>query len=219
LTPVCRLRKVAAAALLIYALQAEVLDRVAVTVGRHVITQSEIIEQIRVAAFLNDEEPDLSAAGRKKASERLVEQTLIRTEMALSRYPEPSPAAVEKTLAEVKRVRQLSDAAFAGMLARHKLTEEVLRRNLANQLMILLFIDYRFRPSVAVPNQDVEKYYRESFVPEWKKSNSQDPPELDEVWDGLMEKLRDQRTDEALEEWLREARKTTRVTWVKEAFQ
>jgi len=204
---------------LISVLQAEVLDRIAVTVGKRAFTQSEIIEQIRVAAFLNDEEPDLSPAGRKQAAERLLEQTLVRMEMELSRYPEPAAAAVDKALTEVKRVRQVSEAAFAESLASRGLTEAVLRRNLANQLMILLFIDYRFRPSVAVSNQDVEQYYREHFLPQWQRNSNQEPPELDEVWDNLMEKLRDQRTDAALDEWLRDARKAVRVIWIKEAFQ
>ena len=208
-----------AAMYLVSSLQAEVLDRIAVTVGRKVITHSEIVDQIRVAAFLNEEQPDFSPAARRKAAERLVEQTLVRIEMELSRYPEPAEAAVEKALAEVKRTRQLSGHAFSELLAGYKLTEEVLRRNLANQLRILLFIDYRFRPSVAVSSQDVEQYYRERFLPEWKKTSGQVPPELDEVWDGLMEKLRDQRTETALDDWMREARKAVRVIWMKEAFQ
>jgi len=208
-----------AAMYLVSSLQAEVLDRIAVTVGRKVITHSEIVDQIRVAAFLNEEQPDFSPAARRKAAERLVEQTFVRIEMELSRYPEPAEAAVEKALAEVKRTRQLSGHAFSELLAGYKLTEGVLRRNLANQLRILLFIDYRFRPSVAVSSQDVEQYYRERFLPEWKKTSGQVPPELDEVWDGLMEKLRDQRTETALDDWMREARKAVRVIWMKEAFQ
>ena len=39
--------------------QAVIIDRVAVSVGNRVITESDIVREIRVTAFLNGAEPDL----------------------------------------------------------------------------------------------------------------------------------------------------------------
>ncbi len=68
---------------------AEIIDRIVITVGNQVITQSQVDDEIRVTAFLNHEKVDLSAAARKQAASRLIEQALIKREMDLSRYPLP----------------------------------------------------------------------------------------------------------------------------------
>ena len=57
---------------------AEIIDRVAVSVGNQVITEDQIGEEIRVTAFLNHETPDLSPAQKRRAAERLIEQALVR---------------------------------------------------------------------------------------------------------------------------------------------
>ena len=62
--------------------QAEVLDRIAVTVGKQVITESEILRDLRVAAFIDGKPPDMSPAAKRKSADRLVEQILILQEAA-----------------------------------------------------------------------------------------------------------------------------------------
>ena len=64
------------------------------------ITQSQVDDEIRVTAFLNREKVDLSAAARKQAASRLIEQALIKREMDLSRYPLPELSDAGESLAE-----------------------------------------------------------------------------------------------------------------------
>src|SRR5262249_49424474 len=59
--------------------RAEIIDRVAVVVGNRVITESEILREVRLTAFLNGAPLDFSAASKRKTAERLVEQRLIRS--------------------------------------------------------------------------------------------------------------------------------------------
>jgi hypothetical protein len=81
-----------------------VADRVVVSVGPEAITLSEVREEIAVTAFLNGEKPDYSPGVTRRAAERLVDQTLIRKEMDLGRYPLPEPAVAEAMMSElVKR--------------------------------------------------------------------------------------------------------------------
>ena len=70
---------------------AEIIDRVAVTVDKRVITESEIVRQIRITAFLNNEQPDFSASSKRVTADRLVEQVLIRRELESTRYSAPAP--------------------------------------------------------------------------------------------------------------------------------
>src|ERR1017187_6822016 len=72
--------------------RAEIIDRIAVSVGNRVIAESDLHREIRVAAFLDGVQPDFSPAGRRATAERMVEQVLIRRELEISRYPIPSAA-------------------------------------------------------------------------------------------------------------------------------
>jgi len=66
---------------------AVIVDRIAVVVGNHIVKQSDIEREIRVTAFLNDENADLSLTSRKKAAGRLIDQLFIRREIELGDYP------------------------------------------------------------------------------------------------------------------------------------
>ena len=70
--------------------RAEVIDRIAVTLDNQIITESEVAREIRLTAFLNGDPLDFSPEARRKAAGRLVEQKLIRREIDLGRYLEPS---------------------------------------------------------------------------------------------------------------------------------
>jgi hypothetical protein len=65
-----------------------------------VITQSQLDDEIRLTAFLNRDMPDLSAAARKEAAGRLIEQALIKREMDISHYPLPELSDADKSLQE-----------------------------------------------------------------------------------------------------------------------
>src|ERR1051325_3153678 len=70
-------------------LSAAVVDRIAVVVGNTVITETEVIQEARLEAFLNQVPLDLSAQARKTAAEHLVDQQLVRNEMRIGSYPKP----------------------------------------------------------------------------------------------------------------------------------
>src|ERR1700732_3340920 len=84
------------------ACRAEIIDRIAVTVGNGVITESEILREIRLTAFLNGEPLDFSPAVKRKTAERLVEQRLIGNEISASLYGLPSAAAAQEMLKQIK---------------------------------------------------------------------------------------------------------------------
>src|SRR6266446_1939250 len=95
----------------------ENLDRIAVTVGSHVIPESEVILALRVAAFIDGATPDLSGVQKRKAADRLVDQYLVLTDAAATHAPLPSPADVEPVLAPI-RARYASEAEYSAALER-----------------------------------------------------------------------------------------------------
>jgi len=138
-------------ALVVFSLpaSADLVDRIAVAVGNRAIKESQIIGEIRVAAFLNGGPLDLSGPAKRKAAEQLVDQALIRTEMARGSYPAPSDGDVNDLLKRIKDTEFHGDsAAYRTALAKYGLTEADLKAHLAWQLQVLRFIQLRFEPAV-----------------------------------------------------------------------
>ncbi len=206
--------RLAAATLCLYpATAADVIDCIAVTVGRSVVTRSAIHEQARIVAFLNREPADLSPANQRRTAERLIDVTLIRREMEISRYAAAEEAELEKILSRLRAGRAaVKPEDFARALVEYGIDEGALRRYLALQTQTLRFVELRFRPGSSVTDGEIELYYRENFVPEFLRADpAKKPPELDDVHDRIEAILLEQRVDQAMERWLAEARTQTRV--------
>lgn len=201
-------------------LQAEIVDRVCVSVDRQVITISAVVERLRVAAFLNSEKPDLSPASRRRMAERLIEQALVQREMEISRYALPGDDDVTEYLQRVRSGLGMKAEEFAKRLEQYRLTEAALRENLRVQLATVRFIDLRFRPGSAVGDGEIELHYRETFLPEWQQANpGKAPPEVDDVQEAIEQTLLARKANELLGDWLKQARAAARVVFIEEAFQ
>jgi hypothetical protein len=198
-------------------LSADIIDRIAITVGNQVITDSQIDDEIRITAFLNRDKADLSAAGKKIAAARLIEQALIRREMDLSHYPLPEPADAAKSLESVKSMYS-SAKEFQDALQSYAITDDDLVRRLLWQLTLLRFIDYRFRPGIQIPPSDVQAYYRQQVF-EWQQKGIKPIPTLDESRDRIEEILTEKRIDQALDQWLEESRKQVMIRYLDPALQ
>ncbi len=189
----------------------EIVDRIVVTVNRGIVTESDIRRHILAAAALNDEHPDFGEQARREAVGRLIDLALIRREMELSRFPEPTPAETKAWAALVYQDRlprfTASVTARPGGLSEKDLIEE-----LRNQLITLRFIESRFRPGISVTDAEIQSYYEKQILPQHKAGDG-DPPALDDVRVRIEKILADQRIDEALHRWLEDARKQARIVF------
>jgi antitoxin component of MazEF toxin-antitoxin module len=193
-------------------LPAEIIDRIVITAGNQVITQSQVDEEIRVTAFLNREKVDLSADARKQAAGRLIEQALIKREMDLSRYPLPELGDTGESLESLKAMYP-SETDFQDALQSYGITTDELTRRLWWQLTLLRFIDYRFRPGIQIPAADVQAYYRQQ-VSEWEQKGTKPIPALEEARDQIEEILTQKRIDQALEQWIKDTRKQVTINYL-----
>jgi hypothetical protein len=204
-------------ALVYVPLSAEIIDRIAVTVGYDVITESEIVRQIRLTAFQNGEQPDFGPESKRKAADKLVEQMLIRKEIEGNRYPGPPAGALDAALKEFKS-QYPTPGAFEQALAKYGLTEDELRLQLQWQGTLIPFIDTRFKPGIQIPEADIKAYYEKHFVPQWSKDPSK-TPSLEESREAIEGILTAQRADQALDRWLGQARTQTRIKFRDEVFR
>ncbi len=69
------------AVLMVALASGEIIDRVAANVGHNVITNAQVVEEIRVQSFVDNVPVDLTLDNRRKALDRLVDQLLVRREL------------------------------------------------------------------------------------------------------------------------------------------
>jgi hypothetical protein len=198
-------------------LPAEIIDRIVITAGNQVITQSQVDDEVRVTAFLNREKLDLGVDPRKQAADRLIEQALIKREMDLSHYPLPELSDAGESLQSIKAMYS-SDAEFKQALEGYGISPDELTRRLWWQLTLLRFIDYRFRPGIQIPPADVQAYYRQQLS-EWEQKGIKPIPSLDESRDQIEEILTQKRIDQALDQWIKDTRSQVPTTFLDPALK
>ncbi|MCL4402052.1 MAG: hypothetical protein M1436_05235 [Acidobacteria bacterium] len=196
--------------------EAEIINRIAVSVGNRVITSSDIDRAIRVTAFLNEEALDFGTATRRATADRLVEQKLVARELELSRYPAPDPSEIEPMM-KALRARYPDEAAFTKALEAYGVGIEDVRAQLLWRLTFLRFVDMRFRPGVQVTDEDVRAYFEKAVLPAAQASGNK--ASFEEYRDKIEQKLVGERVDQDLSRWLEAARRRTRIEYREDAFQ
>ncbi len=205
--------------LLAVAAPAEIIDRIAVSVGSRVITTSELDREIRVSAFLNGTKPDFSPEGKRAAAERMVDQKLIRGEMENTRYPAPQPSQIEPLLAQFRQERFKTAAEYSAALAEAGITEQDLRDALLWQRALLLFLDVRFRPGVQVGAQEIQDYFDKVVKSAARASSPGAEVNLDDYRDQIERTLAGKMVDDETARWLKDARRRTEIVYHSEALQ
>jgi hypothetical protein len=197
--------------------QAVVVDRVAVVVGTGIVKDSDIAEDLRITAFLNNESPAITVAARKKAASRLIDQALIRKELRMGDYPSAPVAEAQSLLADMKK-RYASDAVYEKALASRGIEEDEVKARLLWQLTVLRFIDVRFRPAALVTDDELQKYYDEHKA-QLQAANPGKPATLDAMRPQIQDILAGERVNQLLDEWLDRQRKDTKIVYLEEALK
>lgn len=191
--------------------RADLIDRVAVAVGNSIITESEILRQIRITALLNDEKPDFSSENKRRTAERLVEQALIRREIASSQYLPNSVGGIEEAY-DAFRKRWPVDAEYKQALETRRLSDAEVRDAFRWQLTFMDFIANRFRPGIQVSEDEMREFYNFQVAPKGDIS-------FDEARSEIEEALTEERVNAALDRWLGQARTQTRIIYKEDVFR
>jgi hypothetical protein len=195
--------------------RADTLDRIAVTVGHHVIAESDILLDLRVSAFLDGKTPDLSSAQKRRAGDRLVDQYLILEDAAVTRAPLPFEAEVTNLMKPV-RARYASDSEYQAALAQAGITQDQIEAQLLAGLRMMRYTDLRFRPEVQIPDKDVRDAFAALAA---KQPAGSTPLNFEESRDQLEELLMDRRITETMDRWLAMTRAETQIQYREAAFR
>lgn len=136
---------------------ADVVDRIAAAIGNRAIKESQLDRDIRLTAFLNGTPLDESGGAKRKAADRLIDQTVIRSEMAKGSYPAPSDADIAGVLTKIKQARFRNNADYQEALKAYGISEPELKSHIAWQIQVLRFVDLRF--AKGTPAADNEAFF------------------------------------------------------------
>lgn len=192
---------------------AVIVDRIVATVGPRVITLSEVQETWRTERLLNHEPlRPLEARNIREVADRLIDQALIQQEMETSHFPTASVGEVDERMAELER-NYGGSADFRQILRNYGVEEEAVRQRLELQVNISRFIELRFRPIVQVDAPAIERYYRETLLPQLRAQNAREIPALDEVRDRIEQVLIQQRINRESSAWIKQLREQANIVF------
>jgi peptidyl-prolyl cis-trans isomerase SurA len=185
-----------------------VLDRVVAVVNGRAILSSDVQEEILLSVLEPSETKDAKDTPQE-ALQRLISRSLIRQQIREedARSIEPTAADIKERLAEIRKqlpicVREncATDAGWNVFLVTHGLTEARVETYLRGRMQILRFIEMRFRQGIQISQDEIENYYRNTLLPQYKTSKS--APALDQVAPRIQEILLQQQVSAMFDGWL-----------------
>jgi peptidyl-prolyl cis-trans isomerase SurA len=191
----------------------QVLDRVEAVVGNQAILSSDIENELRLSV-LDPERGQRRPLTARRALQLLISRALIQQQIQQS-YMQVVVPSDDDVQARIKELREqlplcvqkncASDAGWAAFLKENNLTEAEIVNYQRIRIEFLNFIEYRFRQGIQIQHDQIEKYYRETLLPQYPK-NEKAPP-LDTVAPRIEEILLQQQVNELFSTWLRDLRK------------
>ena len=189
-----------------------VLDRAVAVVNRRIILASDLDDEIRLSILDPNDAPQQELT-RQEALEKLISRTLIEQQIRQEDIPaiEPTQQEVDARLMSLRRelpvcVRQncASDAGWKEFLAARGLNEQRVERYLRYRMEILRFIEQRFRQGIQISKQQVEAYYHDTLLPQYKAGET--APPLVQVAPRIQEILLQQEVNALFDAWLNNLR-------------
>jgi peptidyl-prolyl cis-trans isomerase SurA len=189
----------------------EIVDRIVANVNGHILLESDWEDEIAFEALLNAQPAgSFTAAERKAALDRLIDQELLREQV------HPSQTAprelVEGRVAEVRKMypEAATDAGWIATLEHYGLTPSVIEKRLGGDIQLMRLVEARLRPAIQVDSRAVESYYRERLLPELERAGSKEVP-LPEVFSRIKDLLAEQKLNQLITSWLASLRSESHI--------
>jgi hypothetical protein len=197
---------------------ATVIDRIAVIESKHAIKLSDLQRDLRLTAFMNHAPLDLSPDAMRKSADRLIDQMIIRDEIARGGYRRPNDSDAGHMLNQLRQDRfGGTDSRLNTELARYGLSADQLREQLLWQLTVLRFIDQRFRSEVQVTDDEARTYYNQ-HLPELKREYPQNSS-FETLQPKIRASIEGERINQNFVAWLDQARQRDHIEYRQGAFQ
>lgn len=183
--------------------EATVIDRILAVVDEDPILESEVDQVIGLGLIEpQTEEPDEEY--RRRVLSRLIEQRLRFHEIDRFGFGELPIDQVESQFAGFRDSLGGGDR-FIERLAELGLDETSLKQLVAQQIMVVTYVEERLGPRVFVGIEDITAYYDDVLTKEMAANNQPLPP-IQDVREQIREVVKQQRLNEEIDRWTEELR-------------
>ena len=147
----------------------EVVDRMVASVnGRELITYTDLLWQLALEPDTPLEQP--RSEDLQRALNLLIDQRLIAEEAGKLPAIAAKDEDVERATNDLVK-RFPSREGFRERLQRVGLTPEQLREIVRQRVEIENYLNFRFRSFVVISPKEISDYYRDVYVPRWRKAS------------------------------------------------
>lgn len=177
-----------------------------------IITYSDILWQIALSPDMSIESPskeELSAA-----LELLIRQKLLLLEAKRLPRNLPSESEVKQ---EIERIAYRFPSIFEfekrlRSVGFTSIRDENFQKIIEDRLIIEKYIDFRFRSFIVITERDEQKYYREIFVPDFRRRNPELLiPSLEKVRDQIRETLVEIKVEQEISKFVDNAKQRAEI--------
>ncbi|GEM_PF-390082 len=187
-----------------------IVDRLVALVNDDPITESDILWFLALAPDVP--EGPFTDQMKQQALEQYIDRQLLYQEAQKLPTIEVTQEAIAQYIAEL--VKQFpSESAFRRRLQAVGLDEATLNQIVRRRLIILQFIDFRFRAFVLVGDEEIQSYYRHRVVP-LAEERGQSPPPLEEVRELIEKNLLEEKVASEMTLWFEEARRRADIVYL-----
>jgi hypothetical protein len=190
---------------------AEEIDRLLAAINGRVVTEMDLDFSRRLNSLLAFGK-DTGTRTRQQEVGRMIDLELIRQELQNFPMSREDESTITNRMEDLRKGYANVAGGLEAVASQFGLREEEIREYLRLQSSILRFVSFRFTPFVSVPQPEKEKYYREVLVPQLERANAPVPP-LSQVDDRIESILRQEKANEALEQWIGELRGQARIEY------
>ena len=174
----------------------QLLDRVVARVEGYAITLTDVQAALGLGVIQVPSGADPIETG----IQRMIDRQLLLAEVQRFPPPEPSAAAVDR---EVMQLKMRAGARLEALMQSTGLTEERIRDSARDDLRILDYLDQRFGTTVQVSDEELARYYRE-HESEFTRGGGLIP--FDEAEPLARQRAGSERRRVIIDQWLRDLR-------------
>lgn len=192
-----------------------VLDKVVAVVNNRAILESDVELEARLTIL---EPGGTGSEPRADALQRIISRTLIQQQIRAeeAKIDEPTQEEVLARLQELRRdlpkcarAQCMTDAGWAALLKANGVTEAEAENYARLRLQLLAFIEERFGQGIHISQEEIENYYRNTFLPQFHSGET--PPQLESVKLRIGEILLQEQVTKLFGGWLDTLRKQGNV--------
>lgn len=198
----------------------QTVDQILTLVNDEVITRIDLLWSLAMAPDAPSPAGPVSSDVLRLKLDVMIDERLIAQEAARIPTAEITQDEVDKKRTElIKSFR--NEGEFRQRVGSVGLTPQKIDELLRQRILIDRYVEFRFRSFVLVTEQEIQRYYAETFVPQMR-AKGQVPPALDQMLEGatihdrISVILKQEKINAEIDRWLTSARQRADIVQLAE---